>query len=72
MRDDKDIYDFENNTDDVHWIDWNDDDDCDPNDESAGAEDYYSSRPYTDEQFYVLCTIGPRKTADNAIVTNNF
>lgn len=49
MRDDKDIYDFENNTDDVHWIDWNDDDDCDPNDESAGAEDYYTSRPYTDE-----------------------
>lgn len=50
MRKEKDIYDFENDTDDVHWIDWNDDDDdCDPNDESAGAEDYYSSRPYTDE-----------------------
>lgn len=49
----KDIYDFENDTDDVHYIDWDDylDDDHEPDeeDESGGAEDYYSSRPYTDE-----------------------
>lgn len=48
MRKNDDIYDFENNTDDVHWIDWNDDNE-DESDESYGAEDYYSSRPYTDE-----------------------
>ena len=43
----KDIYDFENNTDDVHYIDWDDDlEDDDENDETGPWEEYNSTRPY--------------------------
>jgi len=45
----KDIYDFDHDNDDVHYIDWNDDDEEDESDESYGAEDYYSSRLSVDE-----------------------
>ena len=47
-----DIYDWDND-DDVHYINWDDDlpEDHNPDeeDETYGADDYYSSRPWTDE-----------------------
>lgn len=40
----------DNSDDEVHHEEWPwDEDDGDENDESYGAEDYYTSRPWTDE-----------------------
>lgn len=41
--------DFGENQGDIDWDDFDDDSDYDESDESYGAEDYYSSRPWTDE-----------------------
>lgn len=41
--------DFGENQGDVDWDDFDDDSDYNSSDESSGAEDYYSSRPCTDE-----------------------